>query len=98
MFSNYFGSIISNNFVSQIVWIQMLNHLGIEAFVGGNLGNPLSEAAFHCIALPSSKPKFQASSIFWLMITFHSTYLFPLSFQQISKLMSKCFSGCSSGS
>ncbi|KAH9678775.1 D-glutamic acid-adding enzyme [Citrus sinensis] len=42
---------------------QMLNHLGIEAFVGGNLGNPLSEAAFHCIALPSSKPKFQASIV-----------------------------------
>ncbi|KAH9648060.1 D-glutamic acid-adding enzyme [Citrus sinensis] len=42
---------------------QMLNHLGIEAFVGGNLGNPLSEAAFHCIALPSSKPKFQVAVV-----------------------------------
>ncbi|XP_024047497.1 uncharacterized protein LOC18031689 isoform X4 [Citrus clementina] len=41
----------------------MLNHLGIEAFVGGNLGNPLSEAAFHCIALPSSKPKFQVAVV-----------------------------------
>ncbi|KAJ4706474.1 UDP-N-acetylmuramoylalanine--D-glutamate ligase-like [Melia azedarach] len=42
---------------------QMLNHLGIEAFVGGNLGNPLSEAAFQFFALPSSKPKFQVAVV-----------------------------------
>ncbi|KAI9161857.1 hypothetical protein LWI28_021371 [Acer negundo] len=43
---------------------QMLDHLGIEAFVGGNLGNPLSEAALHCFHMPSLKTRFQASSIF----------------------------------
>ncbi|KAH7512438.1 hypothetical protein FEM48_Zijuj12G0090800 [Ziziphus jujuba var. spinosa] len=37
--------------------------LGIEAFVGGNLGNPLSEAAFQCIASPSLKPKFQVAVV-----------------------------------
>ncbi|XP_044505734.1 UDP-N-acetylmuramoylalanine--D-glutamate ligase-like [Mangifera indica] len=38
---------------------QMLNHRGIEAFVGGNLLKPLSEAALQCFTLPSSKPRFQ---------------------------------------
>ncbi|KAK3217716.1 hypothetical protein Dsin_011686 [Dipteronia sinensis] len=41
----------------------MLDHLGIEAFVGGNLGNPLSEAAWQCFQMPSSKPRFQASIV-----------------------------------
>nr|CAD1831343.1 unnamed protein product [Ananas comosus var. bracteatus] len=30
---------------------QMLKHLGIEAFVGGNLGTPLSDAAISCVAV-----------------------------------------------
>ncbi|XP_031280240.1 uncharacterized protein LOC116138694 [Pistacia vera] len=42
---------------------QMLNYLGIEAFVGGNLGKPLSEAALQCFTLPSSKPKFQVAVV-----------------------------------
>ncbi|KAL5545541.1 hypothetical protein UlMin_005228 [Ulmus minor] len=42
---------------------QMLDRLGIEAFVGGNLGNPLSEAAFQCLTSPSSKPKFQVAVV-----------------------------------
>ncbi|KAK9290603.1 hypothetical protein L1049_008774 [Liquidambar formosana] len=42
---------------------QMLNHLGIEAFVGGNLGNPLSEAAFRCLTLPSSEAMFQVAVV-----------------------------------
>ncbi|GMY14163.1 udp-n-acetylmuramoylalanine--d-glutamate ligase [Fagus crenata] len=41
---------------------QMLNHFGIEAFVGGNLGNPLSEAAFMCLS-PSLKPRFQVAIV-----------------------------------
>lgn len=41
----------------------MLNHLGIEAFVGGNLGNPLSDASFDFLMLPSSKSKFQVTPI-----------------------------------
>ncbi|KAM3738339.1 hypothetical protein ACB098_09G124300 [Castanea mollissima] len=41
---------------------QMLNHFGIEAFVGGNLGNPLSEAAFLCLS-PSMKPRFQVAVV-----------------------------------
>ncbi|KAK0598422.1 hypothetical protein LWI29_034509 [Acer saccharum] len=42
---------------------QMLDHLGIEAFVGGNLGNPLSEAALQCFQMPSSKPRFQVAVV-----------------------------------
>lgn len=42
---------------------QMLKHFGIKAFVGGNLGNPLSEAAFQCIQSPSMMPKFQAAIV-----------------------------------
>jgi hypothetical protein len=41
----------------------MLKHFGIEAFVGGNLGSPLSEAAFHSLKSPSMKPNFQVSLI-----------------------------------
>ncbi|XVE96038.1 hypothetical protein REPUB_Repub02eG0187000 [Reevesia pubescens] len=38
---------------------QMLSHFGIDTFVGGNLGNPLSEVAFQNFKLPSQecKPK-----------------------------------------
>ncbi|KAF8365087.1 hypothetical protein HHK36_032909 [Tetracentron sinense] len=32
---------------------QMLSHLGVKVFVGGNLGNPLSEAAIQCLTLSS---------------------------------------------
>ncbi|XP_059427972.1 uncharacterized protein LOC132161797 isoform X1 [Corylus avellana] len=42
---------------------QMLKHFGIEAFVGGNLGNPLSEAAFHSLKSPSMKPNFQVAVV-----------------------------------
>ena len=49
-------------YIFVIIWSQMLNHFGIEAFVGGNLGNPLSEAAFLCLS-PSMKPRFQVSLI-----------------------------------
>ncbi|GFY93644.1 hypothetical protein Acr_09g0000900 [Actinidia rufa] len=36
---------------------QMLNHLDIKAFVGGNLGVPLSEAALQCLKFsPKSNP------------------------------------------
>ncbi|KAI9161886.1 hypothetical protein LWI28_021743 [Acer negundo] len=42
---------------------QMLDHLGIEAFVGGNLGNPLSEAALQCFQMPSSKSRFQVAVV-----------------------------------
>ncbi|XP_062167492.1 uncharacterized protein LOC133873753 isoform X2 [Alnus glutinosa] len=42
---------------------QMLKHFGIEAFVGGNLGNPLSEAAFQSLKSVSMKPKFQVAIV-----------------------------------
>ncbi|XP_040372798.1 UDP-N-acetylmuramoylalanine--D-glutamate ligase [Rosa chinensis] len=42
---------------------QMLNHLGINTFLGGNLGNPLSEAAFHCLQNPLLKPKFKVAVV-----------------------------------
>ncbi|XP_048426410.1 UDP-N-acetylmuramoylalanine--D-glutamate ligase isoform X1 [Pyrus x bretschneideri] len=42
---------------------QMLSHFGIETFVGGNLGNPLSEAVFQCLQPPSSKPKFKVAVV-----------------------------------
>lgn len=32
--------------------IQMLSHLNIRTFIGGNLGIPLSEAAFECLSSP----------------------------------------------
>ncbi|XP_055809997.1 uncharacterized protein LOC129880131 [Solanum dulcamara] len=35
---------------------QMLNHLGFETFVGGNLGVPLSEAGFHCLTSSNQRP------------------------------------------
>ncbi|KAM1306453.1 hypothetical protein ACFX2H_008837 [Malus domestica] len=41
----------------------MLSHFGIKTFVGGNLGNPLSEAAFQCLQPPSSKPKFKVAVV-----------------------------------
>ncbi|PON58126.1 UDP-N-acetylmuramoylalanine-D-glutamate ligase [Parasponia andersonii] len=42
---------------------QMLNQLGIETFVGGNLGNPLSEAALQCLASSSLGHKFQVAVV-----------------------------------
>lgn len=42
---------------------QMLSHLGIEVFVGGNLGIPLSEAAIQCLTCPSAKPVFQVAVV-----------------------------------
>lgn len=48
----------------------MLSHLGIKTFVGGNLGNPLSEAAFQCLQNPSLKPKFKVSDC---LVAFSST-------------------------
>ncbi|KAM5558953.1 hypothetical protein ABKV19_020550 [Rosa sericea] len=42
---------------------QMLSHLGINTFVGGNLGNPLSEAAFQCLQNPLLKPKFKVAVV-----------------------------------
>ncbi|KAK6945332.1 Mur ligase, central [Dillenia turbinata] len=39
---------------------QMLHHLNIDTFVGGNLGEPLSEAALQYLSQPASEPKFQA--------------------------------------
>ncbi|XP_042480381.1 UDP-N-acetylmuramoylalanine--D-glutamate ligase-like isoform X3 [Macadamia integrifolia] len=42
---------------------QMLSHLGIKAFVGGNLGNPLSEAAIQCLTSSSVDPKFQVAVV-----------------------------------
>ncbi|KAK9123474.1 hypothetical protein Sjap_013076 [Stephania japonica] len=38
---------------------QMLHYLGVKAFVGGNIGNPLSEAAIEYLASCASKPRFQ---------------------------------------
>ncbi|KAL5708254.1 hypothetical protein ACHQM5_019071 [Ranunculus cassubicifolius] len=42
---------------------QMLCQLGIKAFVGGNLGDPLSEGAFQCLTSPSSEPEFQVAVV-----------------------------------
>ncbi|XP_034694237.1 UDP-N-acetylmuramoylalanine--D-glutamate ligase-like isoform X4 [Vitis riparia] len=41
----------------------ILSHLGIEVFVGGNLGIPLSEAAIQCLTCPSPKPVFQVAVV-----------------------------------
>ncbi|KAF5195451.1 Udp-n-acetylmuramoylalanine--d-glutamate ligase [Thalictrum thalictroides] len=42
---------------------QMICQLVIKAFVGGNLGNPLSEAAIQCLASPSANPEFQVAVV-----------------------------------
>jgi len=42
--------------------MQMLHHLGIKAFVGGNLGTPLSEAAIFCLKASSIEDVYQVAS------------------------------------
>ncbi|XWS43200.1 hypothetical protein CRYUN_Cryun16bG0082200 [Craigia yunnanensis] len=42
---------------------QMLRHFGIDTFVGGNLGNPLSEVAFQCFKLPSEECKLKVAVV-----------------------------------
>ncbi|OMO70146.1 hypothetical protein COLO4_28736 [Corchorus olitorius] len=42
---------------------QMLSHFGINNFVGGNLGNPLSEVAFQCLVLPPEKCKLKVAVV-----------------------------------
>ncbi|KAJ0989765.1 hypothetical protein J5N97_008121 [Dioscorea zingiberensis] len=42
---------------------QMLQHLGIDAFVGGNLGTPLSEAAKQCLETPSQRKSHQVAVV-----------------------------------
>lgn len=42
---------------------QMLHHLGIKAFVGGNLGKPLSDAAMLCLKASSEKDIFQVAVV-----------------------------------
>ncbi|XP_058071555.1 uncharacterized protein LOC131220745 isoform X2 [Magnolia sinica] len=42
---------------------QMLHHLGIKAFVGGNLGNPLSEATLQCLESSLAKDIFQVAVV-----------------------------------
>ncbi|WRX24150.1 Mur ligase [Theobroma cacao] len=42
---------------------QMLSHFAIETFVGGNLGNPLSEVAFQCFKLPSEECKLKVAVV-----------------------------------
>ncbi|XP_073000782.1 uncharacterized protein [Typha latifolia] len=42
---------------------QMLQHLGIEAFVGGNLGKPLSDAAIRCLQASSMNDLFQVAVV-----------------------------------
>ncbi|KAL5975999.1 hypothetical protein ACLOJK_020329 [Asimina triloba] len=42
---------------------QMLHHLGIRAFIGGNLGNPLSNSAIQCLESSSSKDMFQVAVV-----------------------------------
>ncbi|XVE61216.1 hypothetical protein DITRI_Ditri06bG0021400 [Diplodiscus trichospermus] len=42
---------------------QMLCHCGIDTFVGGNLGKPLSEVAFQCLKLPSEERKLKVAVV-----------------------------------
>ncbi|PKU70421.1 uncharacterized protein LOC110103225 isoform X1 [Dendrobium catenatum] len=42
---------------------QMLDHLGIKAFVGGNFGKPLSEAAILCLNSSSVEDIYQAAVV-----------------------------------
>ncbi|PKI72193.1 hypothetical protein CRG98_007391 [Punica granatum] len=42
---------------------QILNHCGVEAFVGGNLGNPLSELAYQYIKMPSVESEIKVAVV-----------------------------------
>ncbi|KAK4766968.1 hypothetical protein SAY86_014719 [Trapa natans] len=42
---------------------QMLKHCGVEVFVGGNLGTPLSEAAYQFIKMPSLDPMIKVAVV-----------------------------------
>lgn len=42
---------------------QMLCHAGIKAFMGGNLGRPLSVAALQCLSSSASEPEFAAAVV-----------------------------------
>ncbi|KAM0942515.1 putative UDP-N-acetylmuramoyl-L-alanine--D-glutamate ligase [Dioscorea sansibarensis] len=42
---------------------QMLHNLGIEAFVGGNLGTPLSKAAKQCLEAPTQRKPYQVAVV-----------------------------------
>ncbi|XP_057859198.2 uncharacterized protein LOC131068013 isoform X6 [Cryptomeria japonica] len=42
---------------------QILRHAGIEAFVGGNLGKPLSDAAFQCLSSSKTEPELTAAVV-----------------------------------
>ncbi|XP_062005877.1 uncharacterized protein LOC133723060 [Rosa rugosa] len=54
---------MENQLLSLLLDSQMLNHLGVSTFLGGNLGNPVSEAAFHCLQNPLLKPKFKVAVV-----------------------------------
>ncbi|KAH7660331.1 UDP-N-acetylmuramoylalanine-D-glutamate ligase MurD protein [Dioscorea alata] len=42
---------------------QMLHNLGIEAFVGGNFGTPLSKAAKQCLEAPTQRQPYQVAVV-----------------------------------
>lgn len=42
---------------------QMLSHLNIKTFVGGNLGIPLSEASLQCLTSSPRSPMFQVAVV-----------------------------------
>lgn len=57
----------------------MLSHLGIEVFVGGNLGTPLSEAAIQYLTCPSKRPPCQVIiPLFCQTASFHSLSIYAL--------------------
>ncbi|XP_019187312.1 PREDICTED: uncharacterized protein LOC109181835 isoform X3 [Ipomoea nil] len=57
---------------------QMLNHLGIPTFVGGNLGVPLSDAAFEYLTLSPQRP-FQVAvvEVSSYQLEVPNSYFFP---------------------
>ncbi|KAL2610887.1 hypothetical protein R1flu_022579 [Riccia fluitans] len=42
---------------------QILRQSGVRTFVGGNLGTPLSEAAFQCLSFPANDPPYHAAVV-----------------------------------
>lgn len=50
--------------------LQMLHNLGIEAFVGGNLGTPLSKAAKQCLEAPTQRQPYQVISLVLVLYVF----------------------------
>lgn len=54
---------------AELFWVQILHNSGVKAFVGGNLGKPLSEASIACLKASSVEDIYQVA-----IVCFNSVY------------------------